>query len=326
MKVFQKKGVAILVMVLAIAAASAWGLSRRPAVVVPDGGDALDTSLSTAYYEQYIVDEAGVLSAKTEQSLSLYNANWDDWSGSIMAVVTVRSAAGGAEDAAWDWFDRIELGTNDALLLLDTGTGEYSVAASGGFYDRLASQAGSFVDTCLYESVQAGDYDTAALNLFANVHLLFRDNGYSAGGFTAVALLVPVVVLLIILLCLFTMIDQMRYNTWYRRYGTIPVPQVIYRPILWWHRPGGAWFRRQGVPRPPRPPYSPHGGFFGGRPPMGGGSRPSGGSRGSFGGGVRTGSFGGSRGGSFGGSSRRGSFGGSRGGGGRRGSFGGRRR
>ena len=38
MKLFQKKGVAILVMVLAIALASVWGLSHRPVVVTPEGG------------------------------------------------------------------------------------------------------------------------------------------------------------------------------------------------------------------------------------------------------------------------------------------------
>ena len=77
MKVFQKKGVAILVMVLCVALASAWGLAHRPAATAPAGGEPLDDSLSTAWCREYIVDNAAVLSERTEEALALYDANWD---------------------------------------------------------------------------------------------------------------------------------------------------------------------------------------------------------------------------------------------------------
>ena len=119
MRLFQKKGVAILVMVLAIALASVWGLSHRPVVVTPEGGEALDTSLSTAYYREYIVDNANVLSENTEEALAVYDANWDEWSGSILAVVAEPFVSSTTEEAAWDWADRLKVGENDAILLLD---------------------------------------------------------------------------------------------------------------------------------------------------------------------------------------------------------------
>ena len=53
-----------------------------------------------------IVDEANVLSNKTENTLSIYNANWDKLTGSVMAVVTTRDAGAygtDIEDAAWNW-------------------------------------------------------------------------------------------------------------------------------------------------------------------------------------------------------------------------------
>ena len=83
MKFFQKRGVAIVVLILAIVASSAWGLHKAPAVSTPEGGEKLDPSLSTAAFEQYVRDEANVLSDKTEKAVSLYNANWDKMFGSI---------------------------------------------------------------------------------------------------------------------------------------------------------------------------------------------------------------------------------------------------
>ncbi len=344
MKVFKNKAVAILVMVAAIVLSSLYGLSKKPAVDLPDGGARLDESISTAAFQPYIVDEAGVLSSKTEKSLSLYNANWDRMTGGIMAVVTVKSTApGSAEDAAWAWADSLELGENDAILLICPG-GDYSVVASGRFYDTLAAQPASFVDAAMTEGVQREDYDGAALSLFGQLHLVFsRTSSYSGGGAeSVVSAVVPLILLLVVLVVVFTLIDGIRYSSWYGRYGTMMAPPVVYRPILWWHRPGSRWYRRRRTPPPPRGPRGP-----GPRPPMGGGPRPpaGGGSyrpprsspprsspprSGSFGGGSRGGGFGGGRSGSFGGGSRGGGFGGgsrggSFGGGSRGGGFGGRR-
>ena len=91
MKFFQKRGVAIAVLILAIVASSAWGLHKAPAVSTPEGGEKLDPSLSTAAFTQYVRDDAGVLSDKTEEAIGLYNANWDKMFGSIMACLLYTS-------------------------------------------------------------------------------------------------------------------------------------------------------------------------------------------------------------------------------------------
>ena len=357
MKILKSRPFAIFVMVAAILVACVHGFHTRPVVEVQEGAVALDENISTAYFEDFILDEAKILSSKTEKTLSVYNANWDQLAGRIIAVVTTKNV-GNVEDAAWDWAYELGLGENDAILLIDAASGEYTVVASGTFYDDFSTQSGSFVDKAMYEGVSRGDYDTAALNLFAQVHLFHRE--YSYTGVNAGPILM-IIVLIIVLIFIFSMVDSMRYSRWNARYGSMPIPPVVYRPVLWWHRPGSIWYRRRRNPMPPPFAGPPHSG--GPRPPMGGGSRPtppprppmsggsrpagsyrppvnhsrppvSGGSRpnsGSFGGGrgagfgggsTRSGNFGGgSRGGSFGGSSRGGSFGGgSRGGG-----FGGRR-
>lgn len=343
MKLLKNRAAAVIVLIAAIVLSSLYGLSKKPAVEAPEGGPKLDNSLSTARYQDFIVDEANVLSSKTEKSLSLYNANWDRLDGGILAVVTVRSASGGLEDAAWDWAERLELAEDDAILLLDTGAAEGYVVASGRFYDRFASQSAGFVDSCLADYLRKGDYDGAAMNLFGQVHLLFAPTSSRS---PMVSTVVGLVVLLVILLALCSLHDRLRYSSWRTRYGGMPTPPVIYQPILWWHRPGSSWYRRRSAPPPPPPgPRPPRGG--GPRPPMGGGPRPSSPPRsGGFGGNSRGGGFGGasggapkrpsspprsggfgggSRGGGFGGSSRSGGFGGSRGGS-RGGGFGGGRR
>ena len=333
MKFLKKKSVAITIMVLAIVLSSAYGLYKRPDVTVPEGGVKLDESLSTTVFEQYVVDQANILSGKTEDMVSLYNANWDRMAGSILAVVTTNTdGAETAEDLAWEWAGSLQLGEDDAILVMDAGTGDYNLLASGGFYDMLSTQSPSYVDNLLYDDVQAGKYDQGVEELFGGIHLLMSDTYayYTTGTGSMIFSVIWIVVLLVVLLIVFSLLDGIRYSLWYGRYGTMGVPPVVYRPILWWHRPGSAWYRRRRNPPPPRGPRGPGprppmGGGFGPRPPMGGGShRPP--RSGSFGGG-RGGGFGGSRGGSFGGG-RGGGFGGSRGGsfgGGRSGGFGGSR-
>lgn len=364
MKLLKNRAFAALVLIAAIVLSSLWGLSKKPAVEVPEGAAPLDETVSTGWLAPYILDNAHILSSRTEKTIGIYSANWDNTFGGILAVVTENRVSGDLEDAAWDWADRIGsngLGENDAILLIDAGAGDYRLIASGRFYDRLAAQPAGFVDGCLYEYVQKGDYDGGMTNLLGQLHRIMTDGSYredaffTGGGmnvFGLISSLIPVIILIVFLVILFNIIDSLRYSSWYGRYGTMVAPPVVYRPIFWWHRPGSRWFRRRRPPggghRPPPPPGGP-GGFGGGpRPPMGGGTRPptggntrppmggntrppmSGGTRPPTGGGSRPprpggGSFGS---GSFGGGSRGGSFGGSSrggsfGGGSRGGGFGG---
>ena len=325
MKFFQKRGVAIAVLILAILASSAWGLHKAPVVSTPEGGEKLDPSLSTAAFTQYVRDDAGVLSDKTEEAIGLYNANWDKMFGSIMAVVTVQSSDD-LENTAYDYAEAMQLGTNDAILLIAKQQQDYYLVASGDFYDLLSSLSPSFVASCMADDVQKGDYDAAVRSLCAALHVeLSQQYQQSEAVLDEAANGVMFIMILIIFFIIWIMLDGMRYRRYRRRYMMpgMGVPTVMYHPIFWGRRP----------PRGPRPPRS-----GGPRSPYGGGSsggnrrppqpprRPSssGGSFGGFGSTGRGGGFG--SGGSFGGfgSSRGGSFGGSRGGGfGGGGSFGG---
>ena len=335
MKFFQKRGVAIAVLILAILASSAWGLHKAPVVSTPEGGEKLDPSLSTAAFEQFMHDDAGILSDKTEEAVGLYNANWDKMFGSIMAVVTVQSSDD-LENTAYDYAEAMQLGTNDAILLIAKQQQDYYLVASGDFYDLLSSLSQSFVASCMEDGVQKGDYDAAVRSLCAALHVkLSQQYQQSEAALDEAASRVMFIMILIIFFILWIALDGMRYRRYRRRYMMpgMGIPTVVYRPIFWGRRP----------PRSPRPPRS-----GGPRPPYGGGSsggnrrppqpprRPSssGGSfggfgstgrGGGFGSGGSFGGFGSSRGGGFGGGSFGGSRGGGFGGGGRGGGFGGRR-
>ena len=344
MKFFQKRGVAIAVLILAILASSAWGLHKAPVVSTPEGGEKLDPSLSTAAFTQYVRDEADILSDKTEEAVGLYNANWDKMFGSIMAVVTVQSSDD-LENTAYDYAETMQLGTNDAILLIAKQQQDYYLVASGDFYDLLSSLSQSFVASCMEDGVQKGDYDAAVRSLCAALHVeLSQQYQQSEAALDEAASRVMFIMILIIFFILWIALDGMRYRRYRRRYMMpgMGIPTVVYRPIFWGRRPPrGPRPPRSGGPRPPygggnsggnrRPPQPPRrpsssGGSFGGFGSTGrGGGFGSGGSFGGFGssrgGGFGGGSFGGSRGGGFGGGSRGGGFGG----GGRGGGFGGRR-
>ena len=344
MKFFQKRGVAIAVLILAILASGAWGLHKAPVVSTPEGGEKLDPSLSTAAFTQYVRDEADILSDKTDEAVGLYNANWDKMFGSIMAVVTVQSSDD-LENTAYDYAEAMQLGTNDAILLIAKQQQDYYLVASGDFYDLLSSLSQSFVASCMEDGVQKGDYDAAVRSLCAALHVeLSQQYQQSEAALDEAASRVMFIMILIIFFILWIALDGMRYRRYRRRYMMpgMGIPTVVYRPIVWGRRPPrGPRPPRSGGPRPPygggnsggnrRPPQPPRrpsssGGSFGGFGSTGrGGGFGSGGSFGGFGssrgGGFGGGSFGGSRGGGFGGGSRGGGFGG----GGRGGGFGGRR-
>ena len=285
---FRKKPVAIAVLVLAVVLSSLYGLSKKPAVEIPEGGRELDPDIGTSVMEQYVVDQADILSADTERAVEIYLANWDRWENAIMALVTVPSVEGDMESAAYRWATQLGLGADDAILLLNRDGQDAYLFTSGAFVDAFAGQENSYLNSYLYDDFIAGRYDEGVLNLYAQVHLLFGSSAGYEGG--SAAGLTAVIVLAVLLLCLFSAMDTYRYNTWYRRYGSMPAPPVVFRPILFWHRP--VWSQRRftppgGGPRPPR-----GGGGFG----RGGGF---GGGRGGGGGFGRGGGFGGGRGGGF---------------------------
>ena len=352
MKFLQKTWVAWLLTAVMIVAAIGIGRVRgdRPEPL-PSGSAALDESLSTQQFADYIWDEAGVLSNKNEESICLYNANWAQRYDSIIAVAAVTSVDGDIDEYAYDLGEENELASADGILVIDVSAKDAYLAV-GPDYPMTDSEITSFMNSGLYDYVQSGKTGEGIINLFGKINSFYVNNyglgyldnssPYSSGGDAAVGVVMLVIILIAIVLVI-NALDCARYNTYRRQYYGVLNPPVVFRPIFFWHGPSTSWYRRHWRPAPPPPPRPPQG--PGGPRPGGGGnftgfSGPGGGSHGGgfssgprgggFSGGSRGGGFsGGPRGGGFSGGSRRGGFGGGRsggfGGGSRGGGFGGRR-
>lgn len=335
---------AILVLVLCVVISIFVGQSRRG---VYEGQEALpatpdvslNTGLDTRPYEDFVLDEARVLSDSALHQVDLYNANWDARYGSIVALAVIQDTGGESlSSLAEDLADEAGLSDKDAIMVMNTRAPGCFLLA-GSYFNALPT--GKDVDEALNRgrsALIAGNVDGAVLTIYDAVNDSFvAEQGLGdmepapswLGTAAAVFLLFAVLLLVIAIL---SCVDQARYNTYRTRYYGVVNPPVVFRPLLFWHGPSYGWYRRQWH-RPAPPPPPPPGG--GPRGPRGGGfsSRGSGFSSGhssshrSSRGGGFGGSFGGSRGGGFGGS-RGGGFGGSRGGGfggSRGGGFGGRR-
>lgn len=365
MKFFQKRGVAITIMVIAIVASCVWGLSKKPA------------SLPKVSAGTWVCDEANILSAETERLIERYDDSWNDSYYALCAVATVESTRGWAvDDYVLTLGNEWELEYNDLLLLIDpsASNNEKRLWWINGGSDIMSVVTDDEVDrisAAVSSRISDGAYDEAVEALFSVLDGVYAAH-YSAtthgGGFEAFdddyggfydngwqdtssvgSIFAAFLIILLIALVIWVIVDRIRYNRYRRRYlmPGMGVPTVRYYPIFW----GRSLYRPRPIvtPRPPtynnnnRRPPSGGGGYGGTRPSGGSYTRPSGSSRpssGSFGSGSRSGFGGGSRGGFSGGTRSGGgftrgggSFGGggfSRGGGGfgggSRGGFGGGRR
>ena len=336
MNFFRKTWVAVCLTLVMIAGAVAIGQVKTggPEAESPKNLG-LDSTLSTTQYADYIWDEADVLSPSVEERISLYNANWVQRYDSLIAVAVVREVTENIDDYAYNLGTEIQFAKTDGILVIDVSDGE-SYLAVGQDYPMSDNQITSYMNSYLYADVMNQNYGDGILTLFQNINQYYVDEyglGYlesgSAYSSSPSQALIGVGMLVLALIIVASLVDSVRYSAYRSRYFGVVNPPVVFRPILFWHGPGSAWYRRRWHRPPPPPPpgggRGPGGGFggFGGFSGPGGGfsSGPRGGG---FSGGSRGGGFSGGRGGGFGGS-RGGGFSGGRGGGfggGRGGGFG----
>lgn len=359
MKIFQKRPVAIAVMVAAILTGILLGNIRRP-----DGAGEASTSVVGTY--RYVSDSENVISNRTKSHIEDLSPSLFAQTGAQIAF-TVVDTTGETDiaDYAQEEFERLGVGareTDNGILLVlalenlynGQPDGDYYVAWGSGFSSREEDSLYAIVLDTMEKPFAEKDYDAAVRRTF-DALLDYLEDLYGvtvkesyipavreeytslAGGYSSqttgyvpaspLTLVGRAIGVVILLLLLWVILDAVRYRRYRRRYlmPGMGIPTVPYYPVFW-GRP-----RRRRPPKPPTPPRRPPsppptGGGRPPRPPRSGGSFGSGGSRGGFGGGFFGGGGGrsGFGGGSFGGGGGRGGFGGgSFGGGGGRG--GGRR-
>ena len=337
MKFYQRRSVALIVLVLAIIGASVYGLGKRPA------------QLPEVTHYQWICDEKNLLRADTEQTIEQYNDAWNDKYYAVIAVAAVKDIDGWTqEDFVAELGGEWGLGANDMLLLL-VENGDYYVGLGDNVLYAMTDTQQTKLKSAIEPDYYDGDFDSAVVAFFRQADVFYAQmaatSSYTdpgnewAGGSTvshAGTSLFGVIVVVCLVFILWAMLDRVRYTRYRRR--VVVTPGIVYRPIFW-GRPRRPAPPRRPVPPPPRPqqpPRRPAGGGY--TPPRSSAPRRSNSSsfgNGGFGGGSRSGGSSrssaprssGSRSGAPRSSSRSGgSRGGSRGGGFGGGGFGGGRR
>jgi len=267
--------------------------------------------------DQCVVDDAGVLSSSTVQTITELNAQLESsCSGAQIGVLTVEYTGNDStEDYATQAFNAWGIGSssknNGVLILLvmesaQYADGDYYLTYGDGFRNTTLAKQSSAIAQTMEDQFAARDYDGAVTTCARNVANTIADiygvslsgstvqPGYqgeqSSGGST----LTDILTLVVSVILLIVIIRSVAY--------------VFASPCGWLWCFGGPRppYRRWG-PRGPHNPPPPPGGYYGSRGPrpprggfggMGGGSFGGGAGRGGFGGGSFGGGFGGMGGGS----------------------------
>lgn len=325
MKFYQRRSVALVVLVLAILGASVYGLSKRP------------TSLPDVQYGQWIWDREDLLTASTEEVIDRYNDTWNERYYAVVAVATMNNVKGwDKEDFVYDLGERWGLGANDMLLLV-VENDHYYVGLGDNLLYAMTDTQRTKLQAAIEQSYYTGDFDAAVTDFFRQADVFYAQvmGQYSSayGGYEWVGSgdsdrvgtsVFGVILVVAVVFLVWVLLDKLRYNRYRRRVRV--TPGIVYYPIFWGRASRPATPVRPAAPtRPAQPTYRSGGSTTmyrnttssrpaNNRRPAGGSSSRSS-SRGSFGNGG------------FGGGSRGGGFsGGSRGGGSRGGGFGGGRR
>ena len=180
MKFYQKRGFALVVLVLAILGSCVYGISKKPA------------DLPQVSYGNWLRDDADLLTDETEASLRQYDQSWDSNYRAIIAVATLDTLNGWTyEKAAAELGSRWGLGGNDMLLLLVKDS-DYYVALGDNVLDAMTDTYQAGLQGAVEAPYYQGDYDAAALAFFRQADVFYaqtlgrQQSGGSDGNRTAV--------------------------------------------------------------------------------------------------------------------------------------------
>ena len=262
MKLLKKYPVAIIITALAIAASVWIGWMQMP---------------NADNYLTWVRDDAGILSASTETTLARDNMKLEQTYGSVVAVDTFSDLnTTDLESYAYDLGNKIGLGQNDLLLVIDKGSQKWYVAYGNTIGKYITdSTLPDLFQQYINDQFFNGNYDSQMTALFTGLDNWYSNNVPSTGfGHNWVGLGIFGIVLaailsnlwwIILLLIFLSILDRIRYRNYIARYPGMITPPILFQPLLFWHRPGTRWYRRM-QNRPPPPPRS-----RGGRGPRGGG-------------------------------------------------------
>ena len=232
MKFYQKRSVALVVLILAILGASVYGYVKKPA------------PLPEVEFQHWICDEANLLDGETEQTINDYNSKWNNDYYAVVAVAAVDNTRGWkVEDFAAELGKNWGLGANDMLLLLVKDSHYYVALGDNAAYEMTDTQQ-SKLKVAVEEDYYQGDFNAATVSFFRQADIFYAQALSGQGSYVqqeqwaggSDVSVMNVVMLLVILFAVWAMLDQMRYRSYCRRYAR----GVVMRPYypIFWGRPG----------------------------------------------------------------------------------------
>ena len=163
MKFYQRRSFALVVLILAVALASVYGFSKKPA------------ELPEVAYHHWICDEEDILDSESEQAIKDYNAAWDKDYGAVVAVAAVETKdlrGWKIENFAQKLGQKWGLGANDMLLLLVEGD-DYYVDRGEQAARVMTDTQQNKLKTAIEQDYYDGDYSAAAVAFFRQADIFY---------------------------------------------------------------------------------------------------------------------------------------------------------
>ena len=250
MEFFKKRGVALAVLVIAIVGAVFIGRSRKDSFIANKPTELLDVA-----YQNWICDDADLLSDQTEQLIRDYNGSWNGKYYAITAVATIDHLAGwDGQDYAAKLGETWGLGSNDMILLL-VKDGDWQVYCGDNvgyaMTDTQQNQLRQAIETTYY----SGDFDSAVTAFFRQADVFYAqarldtagsssDGGWYAPDAPAASSadgtsIGAVVMLIVGIFVVWMLLDAVRYSRYRRRYvvgAPVNVVRPVYYPVFWGRR------------------------------------------------------------------------------------------
>ena len=276
MKFFKKPSVAILLTVLLVALCCVWGYSR--AYESNEASHEGEISLragenSLNYYLNWIDDEAGLFTMETTDTLARNNLDLNNTYGTLLAIKTLHYLNGqDIETYSKELFDQVSLGSKDFLLVIEESSQAWYLVYGGGLTSYVEDTPGlsDLVRQNLNEAFFQGGSDAGILALFDGLKdwcaqaMPKLDTTPTAGNpflenygeiqtVTLKDILLGIIFTLlvniwwlILLFVVLNLVDRHRFRKYIAAYPPVAgaVPPVFFRPLLFWHRHGSAWYYR----------------------------------------------------------------------------------
>ena len=158
MNPLKRTGVAVLLTVVMIVAAVVIGLARRPGHNLP----AAESGAST----WYVSDQAGVLSSSVIRQLQENNRTLDSSMGVVIGCITCNYGKNDLYNYAMDQAEKMGLGANDFVVVLDISGENYWLIQGSGLVDLFTDDdCTAYAWEYMEQPFAQGDYSQALLSL-----------------------------------------------------------------------------------------------------------------------------------------------------------------